>query len=309
MHFMDKIRTVYKGLYDDDARFQLMDKLGLCDNMDDYEYLKKKYKQIMGKELDLENPKTFNEKLQWLKLYDRNPEYTIMVDKYLVKEYVANIIGKEYIIPTLGVWDKAEDIDFEKLPNKFVLKCNHNSGLGMCICKDKSKLDISRTRALLNKGLAQNYYLHGREWPYKDVIRRIIAEEYIEDGIGKSTLDDYKILCFNGEPKIIELHRGRFTSNHTQDFYDVKWNKLNLSQPDMCNSNLTIEKPLLLDKMIELSTVLCAGIPHVRVDWYIANGRLFFGELTFFDGSGFERFCDDGDLKIGKLLILPERYI
>lgn len=307
MRIASKVRKGLKLIYDTNYRWLFLAGQGKYDAWEDERYIKRYFECTIGKKLDLENPKTFNEKLQWLKLHDRNPEYTKMVDKYLVKEYVANIIGKEYIIPTLGVWDRAEDIDFEKLPDKFVLKCNHNSGLGMCICKDNSKLDVPRTRALLNKGLAQNYYLHGREWPYKDVIRRIIAEEYIEDGIGKSTLDDYKILCFNGEPKIIELHRGRFTSNHTQDFYDVKWNRLDLSQPDICNSHLTMEKPLLLDKMIELSTVLCAGIPHVRVDWYIANGRLFFGELTFFDGSGFERFCGDGDLRIGELLTLPER--
>ena len=290
MNIMDKIRMVYSCLHDDDVRFQLMDRLGLCDNMDDYEYLKKKYKQIMGKELNLENPKTFNEKLQWLKLHDRNPEYTKMVDKYLVKEYVANIIGKEYIIPTLGVWDRAEDVDFEKLPDKFVLKCNHNSGLGMCICKDKSKLDIPRTRALLNKGLAQNYYLHGREWPYKDVKRRIIAEQYMEDNPDSKELTDYKFYCFNGVVDSVMVCCDRKSGDTKFYFFDEEWclkryNFRGINAPP----NFTFPKPNNIDEMFLIAKKLSKGLPFVRIDLYSINQRTYFGEITFYPQSGYDK--------------------
>ena len=164
--------------------------------MDDKIFLEKYYKSIFHNTLDLKSPKTFNEKLQWLKLYDRRPEYTMMVDKYRVRDYIAKKIGEEYLIPLLGVWDDPDEINFENLPDQFVLKCNHNSGLGMCICKDKSKLNISEVKRNLRKGLSQNYYLTGREWPYKDVPRKILAEKFISDS--KGNLVDYKFFCFNG---------------------------------------------------------------------------------------------------------------
>ena len=160
-------------------------------SLNDEEYLKKAFKLNMGKELNLDNPQTFNEKLQWLKLHDRKSEYTIMVDKYLARDYIAKTIGEEYLIPLLGVWDSPDEIDFDALPDQFVLKCNHNSGLGMCICKDKSKLDIEKVKKELQKGLNENYYLHRREWPYKDVPRKIIAEKYMVDESG-TELKDYK---------------------------------------------------------------------------------------------------------------------
>lgn len=172
-------------------------------------YLRMRFKQRCGRSLNLAEPKTFNEKLQWLKLYNRKPEYTVMVDKYKVREYIAQMIGEEYLIPLLGVWDDPEDIDFDALPNRFVLKCNHNSGLGMCICKDKSKLDITKVKAELRKGLQQNYYLSSREWPYKDVPRKIIAEKYMEDASGD--LKDYKFYCFNGEMKFVMINSDRNT--------------------------------------------------------------------------------------------------
>lgn len=273
--------------------------------LDDKKYLKLNYWSRMGIKPNLTNPKTFNEKLQWLKLHDRKPEYVIMVDKYAVRKYIADTIGDEYLIPLLGVWDNPDDIDFDVLPNQFVLKCNHNSGLGMCICKDKGKLNIEKVKAELRKGLNQDYYLTCREWPYKNVKRRIIAEKYMSDE-GKEELSDYKVLCFNGEPKIVEVHKGRFNGQHTQDCYDEFWNKTNIAQYDLPNTEEIIPKPAFLDEMLYLSKLLSKNLIHVRVDWYFTNNRLYFGELTFFDGSGYNLFCGDADELLGSWIKLPE---
>lgn len=263
-------------------------------------YLKIKYRLILRQKLDLNKPKTFNEKLQWLKLYDRKPEYTTYVDKYAVREYISKTLGKEYLIPLLGVWDDPEEINFDALPNQFVLKCNHNSGLGMCICTDKSKLDIEKTKKELKKGLKQNYYWSGREWPYKNVKPCIIAEQYMVDESGYE-LKDYKVLCFSGQPELIQIHRGRF-GDHTQDFYDTNWNKLDITQ-GLPLSDVTLEKPAFLEEMLSLSRALSAGIPHLRVDWYYVDGQLYFGELTFFDASGFDAFePDEINNKLGDLI-------
>ena len=193
----------------------------------DKTYLKIMFKYFTGKKLNLNDPKSFNEKLQWIKLYDRKPIYTIMVDKVKAREFVSERIGDKYLIPLLGVWDSPEQIDFDMLPEQFVLKCNHNSGKGMCICKDKSHLDIDNTKRQLNKGLLEDYYLLGREWPYQNVPRKILGEKYMVDESGEE-LKDYKVMCFDGEPKLIELHMGRFTDHQTQDFYDTNWNKIKL---------------------------------------------------------------------------------
>lgn len=271
-------------------RFLIQAGRGKYDDMPDEEYLKRKYEACMGKPLNLDAPQTFNEKLQWLKLYDRKPEYTMMVDKYRVREYIAKSIGEEYLIPLLGVWEKPEDIDFTALPSQFVLKCNHNSGLGMCICKDKSQLDILEVKKSLRKGLEQDYYLTGREWPYKNVPKRIIAEKYMVDESGVE-LKDYKVMCFNGIPRIIQLHRGRF-SNHTLDFYDPQWKKVNFTW-DSSQSNIIREKPVFLEEMLFYSEKLSTGIPQLRVDWYYADGRLYFGELTFFPTSGLKKIVPE----------------
>ncbi len=298
-----------KFLTNADYRFLILSNRGKYDSMPDEEYLKRTFKICLGKELDLNNPQTFNEKLQWLKLYNRRPEYTMMVDKYKVRDYIAKKLGDEYLIPLLGVWDDPDEINFDALPNQFVLKCNHNSGLGMCICKDKSKLDIQQVKEELRKGLAQDYYLTGREWPYKNVPRKIICEKYMVDESG-TELKDYKLLCFNGEPKLIEIHRGRF-GEHTQDFYDAKtWERLDIQQPNMPMAAHAMSKPAFADEMVALSRELAQDIPHVRVDWYFAENRLYFGELTFFDGSGFDSFVDvNDDLLLGSYITLPERYV
>lgn len=308
MDIWHKLGIVFSAIYSETARFKIMNRLGLCDNMPDEEYLKKQYKAIMGKKLNLDNPRTFNEKLQWLKLHNRRPEYITMVDKYAVKQYVANKIGEEYIIPTLGVWDNAEDIDFDKLPNKFVLKCNHNSGLGMCICKDKSKIDIPRTIALLNKGLAQNYYLHGREWPYKYVKRRIIAEQYMEDNPDSQELTDYKLMCFNGKIKCSFTCTSRYAKEGLRvTFFDTNWKKMPFERHYPSEFG-TIAKPKTYGEMTQLAEKLAEKIPFVRVDFYEIKGKPYFGEMTFFPGNGMEEFTpEEWDETLGSWIELPNK--
>ena len=279
-----------------------LEKKGLLRWMPDELYLKLVYRARVGKKLNLKNPKRFNEKLQWLKLYDRNPLYTTMVDKYKVKSYVSNIIGPEHVIPTIGVWNSPEEVEFDKLPDQFVLKCNHDSG-GLVICKDKDKLDVKKAKEKLNKAFKKNGYSFGREWPYKNVQKRILCEKYMEDESGYE-LKDYKVLCFNGEPKLVQIHRGRF-NRHTQDYYDVNWNHLEYTQGCPL-SEVAMERPVFLDEMLSLSRKLSKGIPHVRVDWYYVDGTLYFGEMTFFDASGYDDFePDEVNNIVGDWITLP----
>jgi hypothetical protein len=241
--------------------------------MSDEEFLKIKYRNAFGCDLNLLSPSTFNEKLQWLKLNDRNPIYTKLVDKCEVKEYVGNIIGKEHVIPTIGVWDRFDDIDFDKLPDQFVLKCTHDSG-GLVIVKDKSKMDKKASKLKIEKSLNRNYFYHGREWPYKNVKPRIIAEEYMEDSTG--ALQDYKIHCFNGEPKFVLVCRDRFsTTGLTEDFFDVEWNHLDVKRPGNENSKDTIQPPKYLKEMLELAALLSAFCPFLRVDFYEVDWKIY----------------------------------
>lgn len=267
----------------------------------DESFLKMKYRLIMGKKLDLDNPKTFNEKLQWLKIHDRKPEYTMMVDKYAVREYIAEKLGDEYLIPLLGVWDDPDEIDFDALPDKFVLKCNHNSGTGMCICRDKSKLDTEKVKKDLRKGLREDYYLTGREWPYKNVKRKIIAEKFMVDSSNTNDLPDYKFFCFNGEPKIILVCADRFSKGGLREnFYDTDWNILELQRPTHKNTEDKIEKPKNFDFMIDFARNLSQNIKFSRIDFYEVGGKMYFGEITFFPASGFEKFVpEEWDYKLG----------
>lgn len=290
-----------------ERRFDLLVLLGFFRRTPDNQFLRKMFKNRMKEELNLENPKTFNEKLQWLKLYDRRPEYTMMVDKYAVRKHIAETIGEEYLIPLLGVWERAEDIDFDKLPDQFVLKCNHNSG-GLCICTDKSQLDILKVRKGLNKALKQDYYLAGREWPYKNVPRRIIAEKYMVDESG-TELKDYKVFCFNGEPKIIQVDFNRNTS-HRKNLYDIEWNLLNLEFNYPSKRDIIIDRPMCLEDMLKYAKKLSSGIPYLRVDFYSIYDKLYFGELTFFPASGFGRFVPDKwDTMLGEWLQLPDENL
>lgn len=270
---------------------------GLLDWLPDTLFLKMAFRATMGQRLNLDNPQTFNEKLQWLKLYNRKPEYTMMVDKYKVREYIAQTLGEEYLIPLIGVWDDPDEINFDTLPDQFVLKCNHNSGLGMCICKDKSKLDIPKVKAELRKGLKQNYYLSWREWPYKNVQRKIVCEKYMTDDKNCSELTDYKFFCFNGVPKFMYISNDN-SDNATTDFFDMEFNHLNMRMKDP-NSNVIPPKPYLFDEMKAIAEKLSKGIPFVRVDLYVINGGIYFGEFTFFHNAG---FCSIHPEYLGKIL-------
>lgn len=281
-----------------------LDKMNLI-RLSDKKFIEYRFLSEMGYKLNLKNPKTFNEKLQWLKLYDRNPEYTKMVDKYEVREYIKEKIGEEYLIPLIGVYDKFDDIDFDKLPNQFVIKCNHDSG-GLVICKDKSKLDIESARKKINKSLKTNYYYSGREWPYKNVKPRIIIEKYMEDS-NKSDLIDYKLFCFNGIPKIVLVCSERFSSsNMCETWFDMDWKLIDMTESGH-RVDSTISKPKQLKKMVELSKKLSKNIPFIRVDWYEIGDKLYFGELTFYPASGFEKFePKEWNKKIGDMLSIDK---
>ena len=269
-------------------------------------FLKLKFYFTFKKRLDLNNPKTYNEKLQWLKLYDRKPEYTNMVDKVTAKEYVASIIGEKYIIPTLGVWDKFEKIDFDLLPNQFVLKCSHDSG-GVIVCKDKRSLNIAHAKKVINFGLNKSHYWGSREWPYKNVHPRIIGEQYMEDESGYE-LKDYKFFCFDGKPIFLFVATDREKEGEETkfDFFDMEWNHLPIINGHPNNPN-SPQKPENFKEMIQISEKLSQGFPHLRVDLYNINGKIYFGELTFFHWSGFVPFePEEWDEKLGEMLILPK---
>ncbi|MBR3865705.1 MAG: glycosyl transferase [Clostridia bacterium] len=275
--------------------------------MSDEAYLKAVYKIRTGKKLDLKNPQTFNEKLQWIKIHNRKPEYTAMVDKYGVKKLVAEKIGEEYIIKTLGVWDSFDEIDFDSLPDRFVLKCTHDSG-GLVICRDKSKLDIAKAKEKIERSLKRNYFWSSREWPYKDVKPRIIAEEYMEDSSrpeGESLLV-YKIMNFGGEPKIIQTIQNDKKPNESIDYFDTDWNLLELRQ-NFPNSTSPLQKPTVLSDMLELSRKMSAGFPFLRVDFYVIEGKIYFSEYTFFSDSGLAAFTPpEWDKKLGDMIKLPK---
>lgn len=294
---------ILQALKEPKYAFQYLIHKGNFKNMSDEKYLKMMFKHMVGYELNLENPKTFNEKLQWLKLYDRNPLYTKLVDKYEVRKYVAEIIGEEYLIPLIGVWDKFEDIDFSKLPNKFVLKCAHDSG-SVFICTDKSKFDIEEVKVKINKALKRNYYYLHREWPYKNVKPKIVCEEFISDK--DITPDDYKAMCFNGKVKFIGVHIDRF-GNHCLDNYDREWNKTTIAK-DGQMSDFVYDKPKQFENMIQLSEKLASIMCHVRIDWFIVKDRLYFGEITLYESAGFDHFDnEEDDYLLGSWIKLPSK--
>ena len=298
-----------KLLFDSNYRFAKMASWGFCNSLSDEEFIKRMFKSKTGLNLNLEKPKMFSEKLQWLNLYNRQSDYTLMVDKYSVRQYVSDKIGKDFLIPLLGVWNTPDDIDFDKLPDKFVLKCNHNSGLGMFICKDKSIMNVSQVKKSLKLGLSQNYYLSWREWPYKDVERKIICEKYMEDDEGE--LKDYKFFCFHGQVEYCQLIEGRFTKI-TKDFYDREWNHMDFSglEGELRQSPRVQHKPDCFDEMIRIAEMLSENIPFVRVDLYCISQKIYFGELTFFPAAGFGSFSPtEWNYKIGDKLLLPEEKL
>lgn len=253
----------------------------------DRAYIQLYYFAQFKKFCNLRNPKTYNEKLNWLKLHDRNPDYPKLVDKYEAKKQVARIIGEEYIIPTLGVWDSFDEIDFDALPDQFVLKCTHDSE-GVVVVRDKKKLDFPAAREKLTHALSQNFYYMGREWPYKNLKPRIIAEKYMEDHVD-GELRDYKFFCFGGEPKAMFVASDRTDHGVFFDYFDLDFNHLDIRQK-YPNAAKSIRKPDNFEKMTELSRKLTKGFPHVRADFYEVDGKLYFGELTFYHFSGFMPF-------------------
>ena len=256
-------------------------------------YLKLMYFLVMKKTLNLNNPKTFNEKIQWLKLYDRNPHYTQLVDKILVKQYVTKILGDDIIIPTLAVWDSPESIEFDKLPSQFVLKTNHSGGgCGVVVCSNKENLNICEIRKQLRSSFNNSIYSHYKEWPYKNVKRKVLAEKLLVDAESKQ-IRDYKFLCFNGKVKCCFVCVDRYIDSGIRiNFYDLEWNKLTF-QRHYPNFESNIHKPKSYLKMIEYAERLSKGIKFVRVDFYEVNAQPFFGEMTFYPGSGLEEFTPE----------------
>ena len=270
----------------------------------DAEYLERRFKWKMGYELDINHPKTFNEKLQWLKLYDRKSEYTRMVDKYEMKQYIEEKIGSGYTVPTLGVWDSFDEIDFSKLPDQFVLKCTHDSG-SIVIVDDKKNFDKEEARRILNRSLGINSYWISREWPYKNVHSRIIAEKYMVDESGFE-LKDYKIFCFNGGPEYIEVDFNRFIE-HKLNPYDFEWNPLNFCDKSKNDYSADIKRPKRLTDMYNIAAELSKDMKFLRVDFYSIENEIYVGELTLYPGGGFIQFDPSSvDLKYGQLLDLGD---
>lgn len=267
-------------------------------------YVRLKYRKNFGKLPNLRNPKTFNEKLNWLKLNDHKPLYTTMVDKHEAKQYVARIIGEEYIIPTYGVWDSVEEIDFDALPDKFVLKTTHDSG-SVVICKEKKHFDREAAKNTMRRSLHRNFYAETREWPYKNVKRRIIAEAFLEDNSG-SDIADFKVHNFNGKPKFILVCRDRFEeSGLTEDFYDTGWKRLSVRRPGHPNASVPDPRPESLDLILQLSEKLSKGVDFMRTDFYVVNGKVYFGEITLYPSSASTPFVPESyDKVFGDMLNL-----
>lgn len=262
-------------------------------------FQKLNYRAVVGKWANFKNPKLYREKIVWLNIYDKNPLYSVMQDKYLAKFYIASILGQEYVIPLLGVWDKFEDIDFELLPEKFVLKTNHDSG-GVWIIKDKKNINYKR----IKKEIKRHLFRVPRGYAYKRIIPRIIAEEYMENKTGEG-ISDYKFNCFNGEIKMILVCSQRYTESFTRDYFDRNWNRIDLSNIKNTSSN-TVGKPKHFGKMIEIAEKLSFGLPFVRVDFYEINEKIYFGELTLFPGE-FYFMNEKSDIMLGAWLELPDK--
>ena len=292
-------------LKDPVKRFDYLSIMGMHNYMSDEKFLKKMYKLYTKKDLNLDDPKTFNEKLQWLKLYNRKPEYSTMVDKYEVKHYVADKIGSEHVIPLLAIWERSEDVNFDELPEQFVIKCTHDSA-SYSICKDRNTFDFDAAISKIKRRINKNFFWNGREWPYKNVKPRIIAEKYMEDSNGDS-LTDYKFFCFNGEPKFMYISQE--TVNDCADYYDMDFNQIDLQlNRTIPASGIERTKPECFEEMKKYATILSENIPHVRVDFYYINGIVYFGEMTFFHNGGMTKFnTEEWNRTLGDWIVLPEK--
>lgn len=293
MNPIQKFMMLYRILHSAVAR-------GLPDEW----YLRLVYKRITGEVLHLNPPRTFNEKLQWLKLYDRRPIYTTLVDKYAVRKYIAAVLGEQYLIPLLGVWDRADDIDIKSLPDQFVLKATHDSG-GVLLCHDKRRFDIPGAIDKLNQHLAQNFFEVSREWPYQDVPRRIIAEALLGTSDAAAPLD-YKLMCFNGKVRCTFVCSDRGSESGLKvTFYDRNWIPLPFTR-HYPSSQKPIPRPASYDEMVDIAERLSGTIPFCRIDLYEIKGRIFFGEVTLYPGGGFETFDPkEWDATLGTWLKLP----
>lgn len=273
--------------------------------LSDEKYLRLMFRLRMGTKLDLENPKTISEKLQWLKLYDRKDIYTAMADKYLAKKFIAEKVGEEYVIPLIGVWDKFDEIDFGSLPNKFVLKCNHDSG-SVIICEDKAKLDVHEARRILEKSLRTDYFILKREWQYKNIQRKIICEQYLSDEGKDGVLTDYKFFCFSGIPKFLYVATDSSNQNEHETFLDLSWNTVPFRRKEYPEHTNIPQKPVNFDEMVKIARQLSADISFLRVDFYEVRGKLYVGELTLFPGAGYLVFDpDEYNRIIGDWVDLP----
>lgn len=270
--------------------------------LSDESYIRLIYRLRMGKKPDLDNPKTFTEKLQWLKLYDHNPEYTKMADKLAMRDFVKDKIGEGHTVPVLGIWQRFEDIDFDSLPDRFVLKTTHDSG-SYVICRDKASFDRKNASKILSRSLKHNYYRTTREWQYKDIEPRIIAEQYMDDG--KTNLTDYKFFCFNGRP-VFMYSEEESSGNPTQAIADMQYNMMPFSMDD-AKADFLPPKPELFGVMANISEKLSEGVPFLRVDMYCIGNTIYVGELTFYHYGGFIPFKpSEWDRKLGDMLVLPE---
>ena len=270
-------------------------------------WLRVYYRLRTKKRLNLVSPSSFQEKTQWLKLHYTDPLFTRLVDKYEVRKYVAERVGDEYLIPLLGVYDRFDDIDFDLLPDQFVLKPTHDSG-GIVICKDKACFNKRKAKRKLNRSLRHNYFFQGREYPYRDVKPRIVAEQYMSDGISKQ-LPDYKFFCFNGKPEILFMAEGRFSKEGARfTFYDMNWKVLPIYAKGHLGNGLQsiAKRPGCFEEMKVLVQKLCLEIPFVRIDVYDVDGRVYFGEFTFFHDGGVVEFePDEWNYRLGDMINLP----
>ena len=297
------INKIFMFLTAKEYRFYILNKFGLYNNLSDEEFLQKMYFSRYGKFIDFNSLKTFNEKLQWLKLYDHNPRYIDMVDKVNVKSIVADIIGEKYIIPTLKVYDSAAQIDFSELPVQCVLKCNHDSGSVFFVDENTDKEKIRRK---LSKSLKKNYFWHDREWPYYEITPKILVEEYLGE-LKNHNINDYKVFTFGGKAEYIQVDYDRFI-NHRRNFYNLEWEYVPFTTRYPTDSKHIIKKPECLREMIEAAEKIADYLNNpkfLRVDFYVIDDKLLFGETTFYHGGGMEVFMPaEYDIKLGELIKL-----
>ncbi|MEY8413830.1 ATP-grasp fold amidoligase family protein [Lachnospiraceae bacterium 62-26] len=293
-------------MYSADKKLELIRKWGLEKILPSRIMIPIYFEHHMNKKLNLKSPKTFNEKLQWLKLYYKNPAMTDLVDKIKVRDYIEERLGNEYLIPLIGVYDSFDEIDFTKLPNQFVIKCNHDSG-SYILCENKETFDINSAKEKINYHLNQNYYYYWREWPYKNVKPRIMIEQYMTN-FEEDSFDDYKFLCFNGKADNVMVCTGRREGNTKFRFFDKQWNFKRYNYSGLQEKEgYTIKKPPCIDKMFEIAEILAQDFPCVRVDLYCADEKVYFGELTFFPQAGFDsQLLDSTDKLWGEKIILKK---